>query len=646
MTYRINAVITLLALISLAASFYPEWGLWGLDSPRSQPSWLRIILVAIIAISSIPIISHRFGDFFRKLESWSNSRTLTAYLTLCVVLVGLFIILSSQNHLLGDGYNLAANIGSGNIFSATELLDYLWHYLINTLTGIESVEAFRAYAYGAYFAGLILLAGIYFFCDDLKIIFLQLAVLMSFTTFQFFFGYVESYTYAFVFVLLYFLSGQRDLSRGKISGITIALLIAAIGFHLGNIIFLPTLIYLASKLAFTRKTTIISLILLVIASIITAIYLGKYVNLTQILSPLTTNEMTRYSLFSWQHLHDLLNLLFLNTPLLLLLPFILKYTKKSARLFYICGLIAGLVFMFSVDPKIGAYRDWDLMAIASAPIIAFLFHALSSWKKSAGLKIYSILIPLVMFSILHTGSWVWQNTHKQDSYLIIKQNIQNDIHYTVEYYDGYRNKSWGLLAGKYYNDHNEALRAWHVRYDGDPNDGSNIMFIAKVSMGIGDTAQAFGIIDSSWHRFLDNMNILGQMIHIQAESNRWTELMNIYTTLIDSNKVDFSIYYDYGTLMSANGNPDSAMIYYDYAYQSLPDTMVDNQFVFYINAFVEGYDTITQNGLMRIYEKLAEDNRRTAGYILNTMSTNNSREIDTLRILLKHQRDAGQSNQK
>ena len=642
-TTKINASLSLLALISLAASFYPNWGLWGLDTSRSYSSWLRIILTALVLISSFPFISRICRDVLGKMESWSISRIKAFYITLGAILVGLFIIFSSQNHLLGDGYNIAGYIGAGNYFSPTELLDYSWHYLLHLLIDGLNANAFTAYAVGAYLAGVIMLIGVYRLTRDKGLLFLNILLIMSFTTFQFFFGYVESYTYSHVFILLYFLSGLKDISCRKLSPTTVILLLIAIAFHHTSIVFLPSLVYMLirSDLTFKIKASVISVFSIMV--IIAGILIIKHIDYEIIFAPLVPNERIPYSLFSKQHLHDLVNIFLLNYPLIILVPFILKYIDKAHRYFFALAIGAGLLFVVLIDPKIGAYRDWDLMSIAVAPMIALLIYSFHVWKMKKGFKIYTVLLPILAFAVLHTGGWIWQNTNKAKGYEIAKSIIHNDMHYSSDYISGYRNKSWGLLAGKYYNDHSEALRAWQVRYDGDPTDGNNIMCIAQVHTGIGDTTLAIEIIDSNWHRFLDKSDILKQMMLMLAESNHRDELMHIYTTLIDSNKADFSIYHDYGTLMSVNGKSDSAVVYYDLAYQTLSETRAGEQYAFYASVFIDGYDSIAFNGLLRIQNYLDGNNRQITDYILNTLRTNNAGEIDSLRAMLKNQRQSYQN---
>jgi hypothetical protein len=219
------------------------------------------------------------------------------------------------------------------------------------------------------------------------------------------------------------------------------------------------------------------------------------------------------------------------------------------------------------------------------------------------------------------------------------------MHYSSAYINGYRNKSWGLLAGKCYGDHAEALRAWQTRYEGDPADGNNIMCIARVHAAMGDEEKAIELIDSDWRQFLDEKDVLKEMMVMLDESDGQDILHDIYAALIDSKSADFPVYYDYASLKFADRELDSAMYYYDLAYRTLGHTRINEQFAFYVSAFIEGYDDISIGGLMRINDRLDGDNRSMALHMLKIISESDGNEIDSLRTFLKRQRDLGQRPQ-
>jgi len=84
-------------------------------------------------------------------------------------------------------------------------------------------------------------------------------------------------------------------------------------------------------------------------------------------------------------------------------------------------------------------------------------------------------------------------------------------------------------------------------------------------------------------------------------------------------------------------------VYYDLAYQTLSETRAGEQYAFYASVFIDGYDSIAFNGLLRIQNYLDGNNRQITDYILNTLRTNNAGEIDSLRAMLKNQRQSYQN---
>jgi len=111
----INFSIVILSLLSLLSSLFPEWGLWGLDHFRSLPLPLRISLFIAVILFSVPQISLSIAEGTREKsheleqESGSNACCCCDYHTGNII-----HSFASENHLLGDGYNVLGNI-SGDL---------------------------------------------------------------------------------------------------------------------------------------------------------------------------------------------------------------------------------------------------------------------------------------------------------------------------------------------------------------------------------------------------------------------------------------------------------------------------------------------------------------------------------------------------
>ncbi len=373
MTTKIKVILLLLILVSLIFSFFPQWHWWGIDTAKSFPISLRISLAVIFILALVPGISNRLGRGIEVISGRGNGwKSYLMYGILCAVLVILFASLSERNFLLGDGYNVIGNIASGESFSATEPLDYFWHHLIYSITAGGKEGAIISYRLSSYFAGCIFLVALIIYSREKRTFLIGLALAVCFGAFQFFFGYAESYALSFVFAFIYILSARSDLQSNNISPLTILWLILAIGFHLMSAVLIPSFIYLWFMRVDSRSIRMTMLGGLVLLGIAGLYFIGKHMSLQQIYVPLWATDYSPYHLFSIAHLKDLVNIYWLNYPLLLLVPFLWNSSSFNRKQFYLWALIPAILFTIFVDPKIGAFRDWDLLAIASAPILGLL----------------------------------------------------------------------------------------------------------------------------------------------------------------------------------------------------------------------------------------------------------------------------------
>jgi len=94
---------------------------------------------------------------------------------------------------------------------------------------------------------------------------------------------------------------------------------------------------------------------------------------------ITSSNQTEsgYSIFSYDHLIDIINQSLLLSPLLLVYIVFFKakalFTNdKIETLFLAISSIGGLIFLLFVDPKLGMARDWDLFALTLYPVTLFV----------------------------------------------------------------------------------------------------------------------------------------------------------------------------------------------------------------------------------------------------------------------------------
>jgi hypothetical protein len=615
-----------LALLSVMASFNPQWGLWGVDSSVVWPTWFRVVLVAAIAVFIVPPAAS-FAE--RHLErgvgnlSYSNFRML--YIVFAAAMVGLFIAYTSRNQFQGDGYNVMGHLIGGYVFSPTEPLDYLLHSAVAKAFGGGEVGVLRSYQFCAYLAGLAFLTAIYLFMRERKDIILGAILAAAFGTMLFFFGYVESYTFRFLFMFLYVVSATRDWQARRISVSAIALLALAVGFHLSSLVLTPSFIFLLWNKHRTRQALMIAIAALLglIALATVNLFLFAPIRLLQIAVPLNATPLNPYHLFSKEHLFDLLNALLLSSPLIVVLTIFLVNAPKRRVLW--AALVAGpaLVFALIIDPKIGAFRDWDLLSIAAAPIMALLIFEIAGISRGA----YGLIIPVLLFAIMHTGGWVLWNTDADASYAKIRNIVRRDPHFSRNYYRGYNNKAWSIIVGRFRDDPAEVVRADFERYRGEPNDTLNVCNLAYAYLAAGDSANAARIARENWRRFAGDagaVSALGSLLHSLGYPSD-TEAM--YETYIAGGGNDYRLYRDLGMIKEMTGKIDSAMILYDRSLTLMPEPSIKAELAFYARASSMGYNDIALSGFRRVVHRAPEKLRATIASLTDALAAGDRARI-------------------
>lgn len=627
-----NITLAALAVLMLFASLNPEWNLWGLDFIAVLPLWLRVTLVALIVVQAIPQISRKISDLISRLLFRLTSRQLSViYFVILGLVFALSFILRSESHILGDGYNVLGNISEPKMMLGTEPLEYIFHRLLAFFfSGPDA--ALEAYRLASHLAFLILFISLYFYFEDKIGLLLSFVIILCFSVMQFFFGYVENYTYAFLLSFIFILLAQKDYFKKMISIPTIIIFVFSVSFHFRNIIFLPV-IFLLSFNRFDNKWIITSVwggVLLLGVTLGIPALESADIDPALILLPLTASSLSKYTLFSGMHIRDMVNILFLNFPLIILLPIIGKGIGKRYLVFWATAIIPAILFTCLIDPNIGAARDWDLLSVASAPIMAALINAFLSWKaKSRKIAMASVL-PLLLFAVLHTGSWVFCNSKGEYSYSRIKAIVGNDEHYSVDYFLGTRNRSWANVVNVEYKDINEALRAIKIRFQGDPYDIVNSGNLVTAYLMSGDTASAVQFIRDNWRRFTNHSGIMSQFGAAMIIAREYPDAEEILRTQLSSGDSAYSSIYNYGVVMAQMGNSDLALEYYNRAFRIWDDAPFDIQFRFCVRCIqMKKYD-IALETLRRISTKAPDSHKDIVAGFIKLLNEKNYRMIDSL----------------
>jgi hypothetical protein len=349
-------------------------------------------------------------------------------------------------------------------------------------------------------------------------------ILLGLAQVQFFFGYAESYTMMTVAMTLFLYFGWRYVSEnGHFWAAVLAFLMS--GFcHLSGWFALPGLLYLLwlrgardGRRVFHVAAVIVALVALTAA----AVFYIKFEE-SEIFAPVVATEMNPYHLLSVWHIKDMGNLLLLVAPLPMLIILLstlsrttrLEFRSRAAVFLGLC-LVGTLFFSLTIDPKLGAFRDWDLLALYGVP---GAFLALTIIRAPViNARTHTLVAGVAMaFIAVHTIPWVSSNTMQERTRVSAKALVRTDVHYAPEYYRGYRLTSWGVIMAGVFGDLEEKAWAFGQRIKGDPDDHRARVVYASALDGIGQDSLAAralrGVTDLD--QLLDvNLHVLVDLQH-------------------------------------------------------------------------------------------------------------------------------------
>jgi len=462
-------------LITAIGSFFPELRLWGFKwwayfHPAAQMILLAFALVAPMLLRTLSISDNK------AVLQLSEESAPRAFVSLAVILslivTAAFVLLRVQTFFLGDGYQILSGMTAAQPFVKTvELGETKVHLiLIAILGGADQINVLNAYRILSIGSGLLFLICLSFFAA--KTFDNNFSRLLGFVIVAFggyallFFGYIEHYSImlamASILLMLGILVAQRKLNK---YWIVLPAIIAPL-LHMIAIVFWPAVIYLLVRdtgigrmignWPTSRKLTAAILIGAGTIAAFVFIYFKSSFFFRLVFLPLTAGPYTPegYTLLSFHHLLDIVNLLIVLVPALPLFVW-LAIDKRGAQLyrpeykFLGLAILGSFAAIFMLDPKIGMPRDADLFSIVGVPLaLAGALLLLTNLQKDRARIYVAILATLLtlLISVPREAAWSSESiglAHFK-SYLI---------------YDKLKNRAGRQLLVNYYRDHGDEKAA-------------------------------------------------------------------------------------------------------------------------------------------------------------------------------------------
>lgn len=423
-------VFYLTILVYFIASFFTGSRTWGVDFWGYYPLWVRVCLLGTTLI--IGLLIHLKLSSYKKIETKADDTTnekkgeYWIFISATVLLGLLFYYFKIRTHFHGDGYTLIGLLAEDNpLIKNRELGESLIHVWVKYLTGLQGNQgALVSYQVVSISAGILFVLSTIWFAyrsyDTFKERIIFTLGMFSGGYLLLFFGYVENYSFfvlsAVIFTYICILILNRKISRYWVLpslGLTIL-------FHIFGVILIPGAIYamiagtrLGNRIKSISKPTLylIGTILMVGIGYF-SFYIYSDISFFRLsILPIISDKFTAdsYTMFSINHLLDIINLLFVLMPGIgLLILFLISYIKEKQNwdrdfIFLIILSLSGLAATLIFDPKIGMPRDWDLFSFTGLPLCLIIFYyAIRKINEHRGyylsIMIYSILLGIISLS--------------------------------------------------------------------------------------------------------------------------------------------------------------------------------------------------------------------------------------------------------
>jgi len=536
---RISLIATL-GLIVLAV-FVASGSLWGLNHFKYNTpyTWylLGVLIVVTFYLAFGPFPQARLERMVERISGVIWGKSVLPRILFSLSCTVLFIVFRVQTAFLGDGFFLLNTFGREETYTS--------HFIKPVSIWIIKLvqQAFGGYTYWTAlytFQTISIVSGFFVVYNFIVIAgmltksaggrLLALGTLLFSGWILLFFGYIEYYPMLWL-AASFFIRFSISFLNGKAPfWIVLLSFLVTISFHVEAIFYLPGVLYLgAFKLArrklerMTPRTARTLMIVMIVAVPVVVLAAGQLLTSVQNpYLPLVSFQLRfpYYGVLSLNNLLEISNQILLCIPaiLILLAPVFTGSRQKSDHTSRLLVLFSfgSLAYLFTVDPKLGLARDFDMMSLTLfAPLLMLLYRI----GRHENLPLRTILISIVL-SLVPTVSFLGANCSRSTSI--------TRAHDLLRFYGAKQKQGWLSFANFLEADgqkelFNEVTTEINAAF---PEEGKFATALSLISRGKLDDAE-FLIQDLIKNR-PDNGLYYAALANIRVSQGSYAEAIGLY----------------------------------------------------------------------------------------------------------------------
>jgi len=435
--YLLLLVCFFIAALHAWGAVNPSHENWGIHFYGFYDPLVAYIALGLILLLAIPKVQTIVIGYFDKLvRTIRKLPPPVNFIIVLGILIGAIYYSPAKLHLLGDGAILLRSVPLGIMGDEISLSfrnQPLMFWIYRLAMTLHPFEAFPN-AYTVYYtidiiAVIGFLALVFWSMRATQQPLTEKVLLGCMLIFsagsQFFFGYVENYVLQYVMTMVYIVTGWFALEKRISVAVPIVNFILMVLLHLGDLVFLPSLILLIFfKWKKNKLHAIIFLAGIGILGAVVMYFVGfNLIDMTRHLRSGTVDFLKPFSagrgvypypMFSLLHLLDWFNANMLIAPFGIILSVILipilpreRRWKNPVLLFLLLSAVCGLFFTWVINSALGLARDWDLFASFFTPLMILPIYLLSQPIEFQ--KRRNIIFIIALIILLHSAPWIGIN---------------------------------------------------------------------------------------------------------------------------------------------------------------------------------------------------------------------------------------------